>query len=93
MKQAKPHIRILCVDDHPLVRLLARAHEAVTGESAQFGFHPAWPDTPVFNELGVPAVTYGPGSMECYWDDEYVEVEEYLAAVKTYCVSALEIAG
>jgi acetylornithine deacetylase/succinyl-diaminopimelate desuccinylase family protein len=79
--------------DHPLVRLLMRAHEAVTGEPARLGFHPAWPDTPVFNELGVPAVTYGPGSMECYWDDEYVEVEEYLTAVKTYCVSALEITG
>jgi acetylornithine deacetylase/succinyl-diaminopimelate desuccinylase family protein len=80
-------------DDHPLVRLLARAHEAVTGRPARLGFHPALPDTPVLNEMGIPAVTYGPGSMECYWDDEYVEVDEYLMAVKTYCVAALDIAG
>jgi hypothetical protein len=31
--------------------------------------------------------------MECYWDDEFVEVEEYLTAVKTYCVAALALAG
>lgn len=79
--------------DHPLVRLLASAHESVTGEPAHLGFHPAWPDTPIFNELGIAAVTYGPGSMECYWDDEYVELEQYLTAVKTYCLAALEIAG
>jgi acetylornithine deacetylase/succinyl-diaminopimelate desuccinylase family protein len=88
-----PRSSLRLPDDHPLVRLLADAHEAVTGEPAALSFHPAWPDTPVFNELGIPAVTYGPGSMECYWDDEYVELEDYLTAVKTYCVAALEIAG
>jgi acetylornithine deacetylase/succinyl-diaminopimelate desuccinylase family protein len=88
-----PRSSLRLPDDHPLVQLLARAHEAVAGGPARLGFHPAWPDTPVLNEMGIPAVTYGPGSMECYWDDEYVEVDEYLMAVKTYCVAALDIAG
>ena len=88
-----PRSSLRVPDDHPLVRLLARAHETVTRSPARLDFHPAWPDTPIFNELGIPAVTYGPGSMECYWDDESVAVEEYLTAVKTYCVAALDIAG
>ena len=50
--------------------------------------HPAWPDTPVFNERGIPAVTYGPGSKHCYWDDEYVRTDEYLNAIKVYAATA-----
>lgn len=88
-----PRSSLRLPDDHPLVRELAAAHELVTGRPAELSFHPAWPDTPIFNELGIPAVTYGPGSMECYWDDEYVDVEEYLTAVRTYCAAALAIAG
>jgi acetylornithine deacetylase/succinyl-diaminopimelate desuccinylase-like protein len=80
-------------DDHPLVRELAAAHEAVTGEPGRLSTHPAWPDTPIFNEMGVPAVTYGPGSMECYWDDESVALDEYVTAVKTYCAAAVSLAA
>ncbi len=76
-------------DTHPLAVQVAQAHRDATGSEATFGFHPAWPDTPAFNELGIPAITYGPGSMECYWDDESVSLEEYLTAIKTYCVTAI----
>jgi hypothetical protein len=27
--------------------------------------------------------------MECYWDDESVSIEDYLAAVRTYCLAAV----
>lgn len=78
-------------EDHPLAVAVAGAHRDATGSAAVFGFHPAWPDTPAFNELGIPTITYGPGSMECYWDDESVELEEYLNAIRTYCVTALRV--
>ena len=58
---------------------------------AELGFHPAWPDTPIFNEMGIPAVTYGPGSMECYWDDEHVELDDYLTAIETYCRATIAL--
>jgi acetylornithine deacetylase/succinyl-diaminopimelate desuccinylase family protein len=83
-----PRSSLRLSQDHPLVATLAQAHEAATGTPASYGFHPAWPDTPIFNEMGIPAVTYGPGSMECYWDDEYVETAEYLNAIATYCEAA-----
>ncbi len=66
-------------DEHPLVRWLAGLHKAATQRPAELGFHPAWPDTPILNEAGIPAVTYGPGSMDCYWDDESVLVDDYLS--------------
>jgi acetylornithine deacetylase/succinyl-diaminopimelate desuccinylase-like protein len=88
-----PRSSLRLAEDHPLVKTLARAHEEITGEPAHLNFHPAWPDTPIFNEMGIPAITYGPGSMECYWDDEFVELDEYLTAIKTYCAATRTLVG
>lgn len=73
---------------HPINDALAEAHNGVGVPTAKLACHPAWPDTPVFNERGIPAVTYGPGSKHCYWDDEYVPVDEYLKAIKVYATLA-----
>lgn len=88
-----PRSSLRLPDDHPLVRWLCEAHSNATGQPARRGFHPAWPDTPILNEAGIPAVTYGPGSMECYWDDESVSVQDYLGAVRTYCLAAVQGPG
>jgi acetylornithine deacetylase/succinyl-diaminopimelate desuccinylase-like protein len=88
-----PRSSLRLPDDHPLARWLSEVHETATGRPAQLGFHPAWPDTPIINEAGIPAITYGPGSMECYWDDESVAVDDYLAAVQTYCLAAVQGCG
>ncbi|RKS78982.1 acetylornithine deacetylase/succinyl-diaminopimelate desuccinylase [Actinomadura pelletieri DSM 43383] len=72
---------------------VAAAHHHSTGEDAAHDVHPAWPDTPIFWESGIKAVTYGPGSMDCYWDDEWVAVADYLTAVRTYAVAALTLGG
>lgn len=73
---------------HPINDALAAAHGAYASTPVQHACHPAWPDTPVFNERGIPAVTYGPGSKHCYWDDEYVRIDEYLQAIKVYAATA-----
>jgi acetylornithine deacetylase/succinyl-diaminopimelate desuccinylase family protein len=88
-----PRSSLRVPDDHPLVRELQAAHELVTGSPAPLSTHPAWPDTPIFNEMGVPAITYGPGAMECYWDDEWVALDDYATAIGTYCAAAVAIAG
>jgi acetylornithine deacetylase/succinyl-diaminopimelate desuccinylase-like protein len=80
-------------NDHPLTLALLEAHRAASGRKARVGFHKAWPDAPIFVEAGIPAISYGPGSMDAYWDDEFVEVADYLTAVKTYCLAALSIVG
>jgi acetylornithine deacetylase/succinyl-diaminopimelate desuccinylase-like protein len=73
---------------HPINDAIGAAHEAFGGSSVKHACHPAWPDTPIFNERGIPAVTYGPGSKHCYWDDEYVSIDEYLKAIKVYAATA-----
>ena len=37
---------------------------------------------------GIPSVTYGPGSKYCYWDEEFVPIDEYLTAIKVYAATA-----
>jgi acetylornithine deacetylase/succinyl-diaminopimelate desuccinylase-like protein len=73
---------------HPIDDTLAAAHNAFATTGARHACHPAWPDTPVFNERGIPAITYGPGSKYCYWDDEFVPTDEYLQAIKVYAATA-----
>jgi acetylornithine deacetylase/succinyl-diaminopimelate desuccinylase-like protein len=73
--------------DHWIVNLLSECHRTATGTEPTFSVHRAWPDTPIFWEAGIPAITYGPGSMDCYWDDESVSVNDYLDAIKAYCTA------
>ncbi len=74
----------------PIVSILSDSHRTATGTAAEYDTHRAWPDTPIFWEAGIPAITYGPGSMNCYWDDEFVLIEEYLSAIRTYCVASIK---
>jgi acetylornithine deacetylase/succinyl-diaminopimelate desuccinylase-like protein len=75
---------------HPINDSLASAHNAFAPSPVKLACHPAWPDTPIFNERGIPAVTYGPGSKHCYWDEEYVRIDEYLQAIKVYAATAAD---
>jgi len=72
----------------PIRDRLAAAHAAYAGKPPLPACHPAWPDTPVLNEHGIPSITYGPGSKYCYWDEEYVPIPEYLQAIKVYAATA-----
>ena len=73
---------------HPIRDKVAAAHAAYAGSAPRAACHPAWPDTPVLNERGIPSITYGPGSKYCYWDEEYVPIPEYLQAIKVYAATA-----
>ncbi|HET7716379.1 MAG TPA: M20/M25/M40 family metallo-hydrolase [Bauldia sp.] len=72
----------------PIRDRLAAEHAAFRGAPPAVSCHPAWPDTPVLIERGVPSVTYGPGSKYCYWDEEFVPIDEYLTAIKVYAATA-----
>lgn len=72
----------------PIRDRVAAEHAAFRGAPPAVSCHPAWPDTPVLIERGVPSVTYGPGSKYCYWDEEFVPIDEYLTAIKVYASTA-----
>lgn len=74
---------------HPFRDVLARVHRTFSGREPAVVCHPAWPDAPVLVGRGIPAVSYGPGSKLCYWDDEYVPIDEYLQAIRVYAATAV----
>lgn len=82
-----------------LVGAIEAASEVVTGEPTGRP-HPAitsmWRDINVFNEVGIPAVTYGPSrSPEPYSDsgNRCLHADDLIDAVKLYALTALDICG
>jgi acetylornithine deacetylase/succinyl-diaminopimelate desuccinylase-like protein len=86
-----PRSSLSIPSDTGILEVLERAHERTTNATPGRSTHPAWPDTPIFWEAGIEAATYGPGSMDCYWDDESISVDEYLTAIRTYALAAIEL--
>jgi succinyl-diaminopimelate desuccinylase len=76
--------------DHPVVRALVAAHEAVYGAPAAFGGVPGTTDgTILWRDAGIPIVTYGPGGKWiAHQVDEYVEVDEVVRAAEVYVEAA-----
>lgn len=71
--------------DHRLVQGLLRATEAL-GRTPMVEGMTAWVDAAFLNEAGVPAVCFGPGSIEqAHTADEWIAVEEISA-----CTDILE---
>lgn len=64
-------------EDEPIVRLLQRAHEEMTGHPLPPGGFAAVGDVSIFtNEGGVPAVYYGTGSGRAHATPEYVSLND-----------------
>ncbi|MBN2526071.1 MAG: ArgE/DapE family deacylase [Deltaproteobacteria bacterium] len=80
--------------DFPLCTICAAAHESATGTSAVFQGFTAVNDAAYLNARGIPAITYGPGSiLVAHAVNEFVDIEELMIAAKTYAISALEWCG
>jgi succinyl-diaminopimelate desuccinylase len=75
----------------PVVRALAWAVRAVTGERPRFGGVPGSTDgTILYAEAGIPIVTCGPGDRRIpHQVDEHVEVAALGAAARCYAAAAL----
>jgi acetylornithine deacetylase len=51
-------------------------------------------DATWYEQAGIPAVVYGPGDLRlAHASDEYVEVDEVIAACKTFALLAVEWCG
>lgn len=73
-----------------LVEALMSSHEMVFGEKPKRAappFSSMWRDTNVFNEMGIPAVTYGP-KRRCP-----IPVSDMVMATKVYALTALMVCG
>lgn len=76
--------------DHPVVRALAQAHEAVTGQAAVYGGVPGTTDgTILTRDAGLATVVYGPGGKWiAHQADEFVEVDDIITNAKVYAEAA-----
>ena len=73
----------------PVVTVLAKAHETVTGEAADFMTFPGSTDAPNF---GCPTVICGAGDLaQCHSLDEYVSIEQVKTAVSLYLETILQL--
>jgi acetylornithine deacetylase/succinyl-diaminopimelate desuccinylase len=78
--------------DHPLVRALAHAVEAVTGRGAPIGRFQAFTDAAVLQAAGTPAVVFGPGDLAlAHTDEEHVPVDALHAAARIYARLAVQL--
>lgn len=76
--------------DHPLVRTLAQAHQAVTGEVPTFGVVPGTTDGTILSrDQGLATVVYGPGGKWiAHQVDEFVEVDDVIRHARVYAECA-----
>jgi succinyl-diaminopimelate desuccinylase len=76
--------------DDPVVRAVAAAHRAVTGEEPRYGGVPGTTDgTILWRDAGLPVVVYGPGGKWiAHQTDEYVDVADLLCAAEVYVEAA-----
>lgn len=85
--------RSYMADDPGLVlEGLKTAHAAVVGEPMGFPdvpFTSMWRDVAIFNEMGIPAVTYGPGVAT--GGRLAMRIEDLLTAARVYARLALEV--
>jgi acetylornithine deacetylase/succinyl-diaminopimelate desuccinylase family protein len=79
----------------PLTRVLAAAHEQVTGQALEVGYYNGYLDMDfLVNDLSIPTVNYGPGADELsHTDEERLDVSQLLAAARVYALAAWKLCG
>ena len=75
----------------PLVESIRRAHHRVFGKDAAMAapvYSSMWRDVSVFNEMGIPAVTYGPPRA---FESCSMRIQDLLDAARVYAAIAVDL--
>lgn len=75
-----------------LLRCLRESHDAVVGgtlEIADYPFSSMWRDVSIFNEMGIPGITYGPGA--AVRGSLSVRIDDLVTASQVYADVALRV--
>jgi acetylornithine deacetylase len=79
---------------HPIVASVSQAVERATGGPATVQGFAAVEDTSWLNARGIPAISCGAGDLRvAHADDEYVLIDELMAACRVYAATALDWCG
>ena len=80
--------------DHPVTKLMERAHRTALGRDVEVAGFAAVDDATYFQKAGIPAVSYGPGSiLTCHCFDEHVVIDDLIGAAKVYAAAAIDWCG
>ncbi|MEI7555880.1 ArgE/DapE family deacylase [Candidatus Chlorohelix sp.] len=81
--------------EHPIVKLVSKAHSALTGNDPEIYGATYGSDLRLMTELGqIPTIHYGAGSVHnAHTPDEYVDITELEIAAKTLIVTILHFCG
>jgi acetylornithine deacetylase len=103
MKDHPPTVRFVGYDaqaseipvDHPIVSTMSKNYTEVTGQQAEISGRQGAADTRFLNLYGhTPTVIFGPGSTAVmHSDDEYVSIDDYIAAIKVMALSIYDWCG
>jgi len=75
--------------DSPIVQSVSKAHETVLGSEGTISGFAGGTDAP---NLGFPTLVFGPGpNSQAHTTNEFVEIEEMIAATKVYLLAALDL--
>lgn len=78
-------------ESDPFVEIVKSAIKKIKGSDRGVWGAPYWTDAAIFNEAHIKALSCGPGKEPYVWSGEYVEVAEYMDAIKTYMLIIKEI--
>lgn len=103
MKDHPPKVRFVGYDaqaseipvKHPIVETVSKNYTEVTGRQPEISGRQGAADTRFLNLYGnTPTVIFGPGSTAVmHSDDEYVSIDDYLAAIKVMALSIYDWCG
>jgi acetylornithine deacetylase/succinyl-diaminopimelate desuccinylase-like protein len=77
----------------PLAEAVRRSHQQIFGETPKVGaphFASMWRDINVFNEMGIPSLTYGPGA-SVGGGNLAMRIADLVTAAKLYALIALDL--
>lgn len=103
MKDHPPKVRFVGYDaqaseipvNHPIVQTVSKNYNEVTGRQPEISGRQGAADTRFLNLYGnTPTVIFGPGSTAVmHADDEYVSIDDYIAAIKVMALSIYDWCG
>ncbi len=78
--------------DHPFIQTFARAYEAETGKSPDYGYSAGVADSNYFAaDLGIPTIDFGPHGANYHQSDEWVDVPSIATTTRVVLRLALDM--